>query len=373
MQQADPRSIEGSAAAVLKVAQVRSHLLRLIGGLPARARLPNEIDLARCCAVGRGTVRRAMGQLVDEGILQRFPGRGTFLLPNKARSDGRTDSQGRIVLLTAWRTERYHPFQSEKLRGVADTLGQAGVTLDIVDASGAVLPRLLACAADPEVRGLISFHAGVESETPLRQVFGKPIVTTYPTDGRGAGGTAVISDMDEAFHRLAATVRQRGHRRIALLCEHPERIKAFREVFEADTPISLHSYERSESGGYRAMREVWTGRPTAAFIDDDTVARGAIAFLLEQRVRIPRQLSVCVTANRGVEFTVPVPISTVELDPYAIGCRTAAAALAAVRGHPPPPGSVRVTARFIDRESIGTAAETRATEPSRRKRSHGDR
>src|SRR5947208_9682541 len=42
-------------------------------------RLPAEVDLARQLGVSRGTVRQALTALLNEGLLQTVPGRGTFV------------------------------------------------------------------------------------------------------------------------------------------------------------------------------------------------------------------------------------------------------------------------------------------------------
>lgn len=49
--------------------------------------LPPETELAKILKVGRQTIRQAMAQLVDDGWIERFSGRGTFVCERKTRND----------------------------------------------------------------------------------------------------------------------------------------------------------------------------------------------------------------------------------------------------------------------------------------------
>lgn len=53
---------------------------RIVSGRwPAHMRLPSEPDIAQIMSVARGTVRRALRTLIDEGLLVQHQGRGTFV------------------------------------------------------------------------------------------------------------------------------------------------------------------------------------------------------------------------------------------------------------------------------------------------------
>lgn len=71
----------------LKHVQVREYVRSLIaGGLPGSA-APSERELVHRFGVARMTVRQAMDALVVEGLLERIPGRGTFVArPRRIRT-----------------------------------------------------------------------------------------------------------------------------------------------------------------------------------------------------------------------------------------------------------------------------------------------
>lgn len=49
------------------------------GLVPPGGQLPPEMDICQAYSVGRQTVRQAIARLVDEDIVERFAGRGTFV------------------------------------------------------------------------------------------------------------------------------------------------------------------------------------------------------------------------------------------------------------------------------------------------------
>ena len=63
----------------LKHVQVREHVRSLISQLPPGAAAPSERELVSRFGVARMTVRQALDALVSEGLLERIPGRGTFV------------------------------------------------------------------------------------------------------------------------------------------------------------------------------------------------------------------------------------------------------------------------------------------------------
>ncbi len=63
----------------LKHVQVREYVRGLVAGAEPGAPAPSERELVHRFGVARMTVRQAMDALVVEGLLERVPGRGTFV------------------------------------------------------------------------------------------------------------------------------------------------------------------------------------------------------------------------------------------------------------------------------------------------------
>lgn len=67
--------------------QIAGTLRQMIasGDLPAEAPIPTEKELCEGLGVGRSTVRAALGELADEGLVVRRAGRGTTVAPTTMR------------------------------------------------------------------------------------------------------------------------------------------------------------------------------------------------------------------------------------------------------------------------------------------------
>ena len=69
----------------LKHVQVREHVRALIADAQPGAAAPSERELVAQFGVARMTVRQALDALVAEGLLERMPGRGTFVAQPRQR------------------------------------------------------------------------------------------------------------------------------------------------------------------------------------------------------------------------------------------------------------------------------------------------
>ena len=69
----------------LKHVAVREYVRSLVEGADAGSPAPSERELVQRFGVARMTVRQAMDALVSEGLLERMPGRGTFVARPRRR------------------------------------------------------------------------------------------------------------------------------------------------------------------------------------------------------------------------------------------------------------------------------------------------
>ncbi len=80
----DVMTPDRSQPVVHKHVQVREYVRGLIQGADPGSPAPSERELVQHFGVARMTVRQALDALVSEGLLERVPGRGTFVARAKA-------------------------------------------------------------------------------------------------------------------------------------------------------------------------------------------------------------------------------------------------------------------------------------------------
>ena len=71
--------LHAAGSGALKHVQVREYVRALVRDAEPGAPAPSERELVQQFGVARMTVRQAMDALVTEGLLERIPGRGTFV------------------------------------------------------------------------------------------------------------------------------------------------------------------------------------------------------------------------------------------------------------------------------------------------------
>jgi DNA-binding transcriptional regulator YhcF (GntR family) len=360
-----------------KYKQIQRILATAIGEerLQIGSLLPSESELMRRFGVSRVTVRRALRDLVRDGLVEKRQGVGHIVRaaipqPCIGMIYGNIqfepeDSAFYRLLLAAYAAElarrncraRLYYARSHHLHhgsGLADFKRdiQRG---HLNGAIGAAWPAVETTDADlaREDRELLDFAVGkgisYSGNTSL------PLPGTVGLDYRGMGymGTA---------HFLA-----RGLRRVALVCGSPQHeavylgyVDAMREHDQRVKPEWVcRANELSPAAGYAAFGKIWSApeRPEAVILSDDVLAQGVFTAILELGVDVPGQLQVATHCIKGSELFFTKSYVRLEIDPAEIAREVVDRLLAMIEQAPCGLDRTLIKAAVIPWEAMNSPAE----------------
>jgi DNA-binding LacI/PurR family transcriptional regulator len=380
--------------------QIKEGLRREIaaGRFRADEPIPCERTLAAQLGLNRLTVRRAFTELTREGLLERIPGRGTFLkAPVRARgstskASGAPASPATTIGIVGL-LDRVDPHDSLFYYRILQSVHRSCDAQSRIVCRRVVEPHgefAAALAREPGLDGLIVMSLTDAALLRALAAARLPAVFVDCAPFEAPGPFDVISyATEESSCRAVTSLLQLGHRDIGMV------VHAAVPAEEAVTDLAhsraevgpvarerLRGYERAfrEHGlpvpedlvfpvvpctacAYAAMRRILKRprAPTAVFCSTDEMALGIISAVKDHGWRVPEHLSVIGFGDLG-HFCTP-PLSSVHMPLEPVG--EAAVRFLRERLAEPdlPPRTWQVPTEFIPRASCDIPREEEAARP----------
>lgn len=317
-------------------------------------KLPGEYDLAKQHDVAYATVRQAITNLVQDGLVNRIRGKGTYVVDRGPNNRPTTRYPMSLVIPSAAYTSDpfYYPellmsFQQEiAIKGLQTTLQSYGT----VEYAGSLEPSsAVACLLVVEEHLLL-----VER---LRDA-GHRVLAINRYSGRRSIPCVRIDDasgIEQAVDHLVSL----GHHRIGFVkgpadnLDAADRLNGFRAAVRKHELRNMFEVGSgfTEACGYAAMSELLSlsDRPTAVICASDLSAIGAIMAAQEAGISVPRALSVVGFGDFSVADFIMPRLTTVRQSRTALGRASAQSLIALAEGQDVA-GDV-LTAELIVRES----------------------
>jgi LacI family transcriptional regulator len=326
-------------------------------------------DVAAAAGVSIATASKALNNRSDvneatRDRVQRIAGELGFAPNSLARglAAGRTGTVGILTndLVGRWAL----PI----LVGAEDAFGAGEISVILADArDDAVRERQsLRTLLQRRVDGLIVVGSGTEPRPSLGKDLGIPVVYAYAPSDDPSDMSVVTDNVDGAAIVIEHLVSM-GRRRIATIGGEQTHAASSDREKGARTAIARHGLEivnRSpfygdwtERWGYEATLALLnTAQPIDAFMcHSDQIARGAVAAIAAQGLRVPDDIAVAGFDDWDVmvEGTIP-PLTSVNMNISELGRRAAQRVFAALEGDPSP-GIELMPCRLVVRASTGAA------------------
>jgi len=324
------------------------------GVYPPGSRLPSKTALMRLFGVSDGPAKRAMLELVREGLAYAVPGRGWYVteqtdapaaVPVRVRG---TASAKHLLFITC---SVLHEFNAPILRGILDVAQSRGYRVEVIDTGGSYRKECAAltrCFAH-QPAGVILNPMHSDCAFPQLVQLQRRRIPVVLLNDRVTGqnlpfvGVADFKGTRTATNHLIAL----GHRRIAFIgIQYPERYSSLSERFAGylralksagiryDPSLALFGDRRvlrnrglrtSGHYEYRILKEFLRPplRFTAAVAYNDSAALAACYALEEYGLRVPDDVSIIGFDHLRESQMRRVPLSTIAFDARRLGAAAA--------------------------------------------------
>ena len=324
-------------------------------------RFYSERELAERLSISRITAGRVLNDLVQEDLLYRLQGKGTFVADTKARK--KTFNIGFMISGRLNMLERLtgHENNFRQMIYVQKVCEKYGYNMLSISENPGEDGQKKAAKIIEKIDGII-FQGDVDIS--LIRFFDKNIpsinMDNCPAEGEF---DCVLGDNIAGAYENVSHLIKNGHRRIAII-HGPLAVASFRERLEgytkalADNGIEYSQDIVTEADGliekgYYAMDKLLklAVPPTAVFGSNDIMATGAMKKIKETGLRIPEDISVTGFDDIDLASHTEPPLTTVRFDQTQLAEKTVKLLISKIESKAVEARITRIPVELIIRDS----------------------
>jgi GntR family transcriptional regulator, arabinose operon transcriptional repressor len=351
----------------------------LDGSFSVGSRLPTEVEIARQHHISRGTVRQALNILVNEGFLERIPGRGTFV--KKLAEPEQHPTNKRLGLVLSLPTLQ---LSMDILVGAVQAAKARSYEVSVVYAENnpQEQARDVNWLKATQINGIILFPVdnAVADETLLQlQTENVPLVLidryipNFDTD-------YVVSDNVGGGYRATEHLIILGHTRIGFAYSNVanlqttsvrDRWRGYKQALQEynliyDEALIFPDLPLPPPGVPNAYDDfvLHPHRPEAVFAVNDSVALAILQACQRQGVKVPEHLALVGFDDLNFAAYLTPPLTTVVQPRREIGVRATNLLISRIEGQAGAPQHVEIPTSLTVRASCGVRLRLKHLLPS---------
>jgi len=304
----------------------------LSSGVQPGEKVCTEAVLVKSLNISITTVRRALGELVQEGVLVRKVGKGTYL---KKRSPGDSSGMNRSVLLlgyNSWRFLSEDIYYGPIVKVLSASMREADIRQMALISDWGHDPEAELADIRRHNPGAIVYPYVSEAAKPFvlaLSTLGIPVLLyNHPLEGLAA--SQIYFDDFQGGADAAAHLIGRGHRSMAVIAPPDSspscnlRVEGFVQTVGRSPGCRIVSRIVAASfrdvDGYRcAEGALAANRPDAFFCGSDTLAYGAIKCLEERGLGVPGDVAVMGYGDFQAPSLYHPSLTTIRMDLEQMG------------------------------------------------------
>ncbi|MFB3895278.1 MAG: GntR family transcriptional regulator [bacterium] len=288
-----------------KYIRIQEYICSLLAkeGLKPGDQLPSENELCKRLNMSRNTVRQALANLINEGLIYNEHGKGTFVAaPRDNNQTNNTHPEIGIVLNNLEQLQ--HPFFSEYIRGIQEEIDLHKCSIHLIF-NQETNKGEMDLIREKNVRGLILIaDEGVDEYILSLQMKRIPFVW-FPSYKSKKNISYIYLDKVLGLSLAVDHLAQLGHQKIGYIAGDPEAKRDYQEKLAGFTysmeknniPINKNwivdgYYTRD--GAENAIHKMFSGktRPTAVIAANDIMAIAALTTLQKMGRNVPEDVSI---------------------------------------------------------------------------------
>lgn len=328
------------------------------------AKIPSERALCEIFSVSRTTIRRAIDDLVTEGVLLRIPAKGTYVGESSLTTNRNT---GNIAFIRCYRRSPLASinddiFYPRILTGIETTISENGYhclvqSINENDYSDQMISQLA-----QKVDGIICCELRNQRFLERLRATQLPLVLVSPSVMLSTVDIVEIDNKQGAIEAVNHLIHLE-HKHIAFIGGSPnsrpskEREAGYIEALREDgLPVladHIISLGWQQADGYTAMAELLKAypSPTAVFTASDLLALGAYDAAHTAGVKIPEDISIMGFDDIDMAAQAKPALSTVLVRKLEMGQLAAQLILEQLSGKRDYPIKVVVPTSLVQRDS----------------------
>ena len=313
-----------------KYQQVKDYVLLQIKNneLGKDGRIPSESEFSKLLDVSSITVRKALNDLVNEGIIYRVRGKGSFV--SNHQEPAADKAIGYVTFIISG-IELYNSSYMQIIKGIQSFLSQQDCKLivEFVENDFEKEQELVGNLIQSDHRGLLIYSANPNGAKGYLNELRRKSIPFVMLDRIPSGYSVdciTCNNQDGAYEAVEHLINN-GHRKIGFaaydfyLSTEVDRYNGYRRaMLDASlVPQEELSFFQHDLDYAVLADEIARGNLTALFCANDRRALEVIERLTQEGVRIPEQVSVMGFDDFESSKFARVPLSTVKQNFEALG------------------------------------------------------
>lgn len=322
--------------------------------------LPGENELAEKYQISRPSARKALQTLVNEGLLIRKRGEGTFVVPPEERKLGIERRNLNIAIGVSWLRDGISEYEADFLEGASEYAYRGGHRLKYFDSHGFDPAKIISMYKKGKIDA-IAWSSISLSDISLLDKLSENNIPQVMVHRKYRDFPCLTCDNEESVKKSLLFLMGFGHKKIGFInCSQDQIVYDEREAgfFSTMKKAGVKDFKKYYLRIPNTQLEAGLAPAKAWIRELDAIILGGHSFLVpfldwidSLKIKIPDDLSLICIDDSFTARTHIVPISVYSNSRFEQGKQTVHVIESLIKGQVPPGEKITFRGELIIRDS----------------------